>query len=52
MISALKKDGTVHLRNYLMLSAEPGEWSAPPQMKHMQALGGRVIQEDYARGKR
>ncbi|KAL3932776.1 MAG: hypothetical protein SGPRY_000565 [Prymnesium sp.] len=36
MISALLRSGTKHLRNYMILNARPGEWTAPPDRKHLQ----------------
>ncbi|KAL1519268.1 hypothetical protein AB1Y20_022797 [Prymnesium parvum] len=37
MISALLGSGTKHLREYLLLAAKPGEWTAPPDKKHLQS---------------
>ena len=37
MISALLRNGTKHLRNFLLLAAQPGEWTAPPDRVHLQS---------------
>ena len=38
MISAKRNDGVDDLRGWLLLRAQPGEWSAPPSLTHLRAF--------------